>query len=607
MRKQSPTLILLPVAILLAGCATPRAGGPGGPYGGYNPREPDQELARAVASSEIKGLPVFDPDELARRLDARRSPVATDRLVVARALIQAGVHQERHRRPWLAAGRYLEAAGEAEAVLRHHPRGSVHDAALTIYSTASRSFLRLWAAPNANGLRERWEVQGLRGPRVVTRSALPSLEWPKGRITQLVPADTVKRRRLKPRVTIEGLGLPMVAGIIRQPGELAPRRNDVPATSLLDPADAPGEPDRVALLDPKRAETIPLAGSKYPVAADFTTPLDRELLIHRGIRFMEIMGVLNPAKFMQKEGIYVLDPFDPDRIPVVFIHGLQSSSFAWLPMINGLTADPAIRRRYQFWVYQYPTGLPISLASAHVRDHLDKVNELYRSAGRSDNGNRMVLVGHSMGGLHSRMQIIDSGNEFYSTFAQIPLEDLPITESTRASLRKSLLFEHRPYVARVVFIATPHKGSEIAGGWIGKLTVVLIRAPGDVLGMTRELLTLRNSIPGILIRRPPTSIAGLSPTSGFVRALNSRPLPKDVPYHSIIGDRGRGDTPRSSDGVVPYWSSHVEGAASEKIVPSDHGALRNPEGIAETRRILLEHLSATAPRAKGGRRPALRR
>ncbi|NJM38630.1 MAG: alpha/beta hydrolase, partial [Akkermansiaceae bacterium] len=64
-------------------------------------------------------------------------------------------------------------------------------------------------------------------------------------------------------------------------------------------------------------------------------------------------------------------------------------------------------------------------------------------------------------------------------------------------------------------------------------------------------------------------------------------IPIGVPHHSIIGDRGKGDTPNSSDGVVAYWSSHLNSAASEKIVPAGHGAFDHPEAITELRRILL--------------------
>ena len=71
-------------------------------------------------------------------------------------------------------------------------------------------------------------------------------------------------------------------------------------------------------------------------------------------------------------------------------------------------------------------------------------------------------------------------------------------------------------------------------------------------------------------------------------------IPIQVPYHSVIGDRGKGDTPNSSDGVVPYWSSHLDGARSELIVPGPHGAYSLPPTIAELKRIFKLHLASNA-------------
>ena len=107
------------------------------------------------------------------------------------------------------------------------------------------------------------------------------------------------------------------------------------------------------------------------------------------------------------------------------------------------------------------------------------------------------------------------------------------------------------------------------------------------------------------LNRLPNSIDTLAHNDPFVKEMNTLPMAKRIPYHSIIGDRGRGDTPNSSDGVVPYWSSHVSGAKSERIVPSGHGANQNPQGIAEVIRILNEHV---AGKGSGNRpRPGLRR
>jgi hypothetical protein len=88
------------------------------------------------------------------------------------------------------------------------------------------------------------------------------------------------------------------------------------------------------------------------------------------------------------------------------------------------------------------------------------------------------------------------------------------------------------------------------------------------------------------LKRFPNSVDTLAPNNRFVVAINKIPIAPGIPYHSIVGDRGRGDTPNSSDSVVAYWSSHLDGAVSEKIVPSNHSTPLNSEAIAEVHRIL---------------------
>jgi hypothetical protein len=160
-------------------------------------------------------------------------------------------------------------------------------------------------------------------------------------------------------------------------------------------------------------------------------------------------------------------------------------------------------------------------------------------------------------------------------------------------LTESFLFRSRPEIGRVVFLATPHRGSELAGGWIGRLGSTLIRAPQSLLKASMEAVRfVASDETARTVRRVPTSIETLSPQSPFVKAINGIPRRREVPVHSIIGDRGKGDTPNSSDGVVPYWSSHLDAAVSEKIVPSDHSAHQHPAAIAEVLRILKASNSA---------------
>ncbi len=160
-------------------------------------------------------------------------------------------------------------------------------------------------------------------------------------------------------------------------------------------------------------------------------------------------------------------------------------------------------------------------------------------------------------------------------------------------MKRALIFRTDPNVLRIVFMNTPHRGSQLAIGFVGRMAVRLIRLPVTVVKeMTYAIGDVVNERAGGRLSIP-TSIHGLSPKSEFLAALDR--LPIRAPHHSIIGDRGRGDTPNSSDRVVPYWSSHLASAESELIVPGDHGSYKLPQANAELRRILREHLSKKTP------------
>ena len=271
--------------------------------------------------------------------------------------------------------------------------------------------------------------------------------------------------------------------------------------------------------------------------------------------------------------LILLEPYDPQRIPVLLVHGLNSHPRMWTDIINDLRADPKLRGKYQFMLFYYPTGWPISYSSMRLRDELAA---LQKSVGPTK---PMVLIGHSMGGLLSRMQVINPGRTIWdkqlgtnadSLYAKLPSSSLP---------KRALLFNADPHIGREVYICVPHRGSGLADlsltGWFIKL----VKLPTTITSAFIDL-------PGNVIQRGQlTSVAGLSPSNPLYKALDEIPIV--VPYHSIIGDRGRGDTPNSSDGVVPYWSSHLAGAQSEIIVPENHSSYKDPQAIRELRRILL--------------------
>ncbi|HXM27426.1 MAG TPA: alpha/beta fold hydrolase [Chthoniobacterales bacterium] len=280
-------------------------------------------------------------------------------------------------------------------------------------------------------------------------------------------------------------------------------------------------------------------------------------------------------KTESKSGLYLLEPYDPNRIPVVFVHGLLSSGYTWLNVSNAVRADPEIRRRYQVWAFFYPTGNPILYSALRLREDLALAQKKYGLK------HGIVLVGHSMGGILCRLQATDIGPaDWTAIFHARATELLPLV-NTKPLLRDALLFRANPLVKRIIFISTPHRGSAIASGGIGALGDRLIRFPAIITSsVPRQIARLANAR-GMRI---PTSIDGLSPKSPLFMVYDR--LPIRSPHHSIIGDRGRGDTPNSSDGVVPYWSSHLDTASSELIVPTGHGAMNNSLAIAEIQRIL---------------------
>jgi pimeloyl-ACP methyl ester carboxylesterase len=300
-----------------------------------------------------------------------------------------------------------------------------------------------------------------------------------------------------------------------------------------------------------------------------------------------VPALLDPEKFANKARLIQLQPYDAKKNPVLFVHGLQSTPVSWAPMLNALWADPVVRRNYQVWVFNYPTGYPIPYSALLLRRQLDALDKAF------PNHRPILLVGHSMGGIISRLMIADSrGDKVWRYFFGTPPAQTALSSESKALLKEALIFKPQRDVARVIFISTPHRGSMIAQNPVGRIASSLIRKPLEFVRLGPEIMqaSVVQEDPGVMkLKRMPNSIDTLSPNDAWVKIVNTLPLAKNVPYHSIIGDRGRGDTPNSSDGVVAYRSSHVAGAKSEKIVPSAHGANQTAEGIAEVIRILKEH------------------
>jgi len=294
---------------------------------------------------------------------------------------------------------------------------------------------------------------------------------------------------------------------------------------------------------------------------------------------------------MDHAGLYQFQRFDPEKIPVVMVHGLMSRPETWVPAVNGLLADKEVREHYQFWFFLYPTGLPVWASAAKLRAELDRYRQALDPQHNNPNFSRMVLAGHSMGGLISSLQVREGGKKLWKQFTDTPPSEMNLTPKLKERVIRIVEFQPRPEIARVVFFSVPHRGSDLAVNPFAEFFSRLIKLPFTFLKADQLVLqrAVHQEMRDLFVA-PANSVTFLRAKSPLLQAILNLPMKKGVPYHSIIGDRGKGDTPESSDGVVPYWSSHLDGAASEKIVPSGHGSNENPEGIEEFRRILQNSL-----------------
>ena len=346
-----------------------------------------------------------------------------------------------------------------------------------------------------------------------------------------------------------------------------------------------GNTATIRLLDPYSAETVAFAGRTRPLAADFTTVASRSVARDRTDK-LGFARLINPDRYAATAALSMVQPYDPARIPVLMVHGLDSTAATWLTLYRELMRDPEIRRNYQFWFFSYPSGYPYPYSASLLR------KELARVRSQHPDQKDLVIIGHSMGGVISRLVLLDPGERIWKSYFGTTPDKTALTGMSRQLLEEAFIFDPVPHVSRAIFISSPHRGSEIASNWIGRLSSRLVRPPAllaDIRDSVVNILTVDDA--AMHLNRAANSIDTLAPNDRFVRVTKELPVANGVPYHSIMGNRGKpGPKEESSDGVVPYWSSHLDGARSEQLVPSGHGAHRHPQGVEEVHRILRLHL-----------------
>jgi pimeloyl-ACP methyl ester carboxylesterase len=343
-----------------------------------------------------------------------------------------------------------------------------------------------------------------------------------------------------------------------------------------------------SLFDPRLAEQVSYLGQRATLASDYTTPIAVTATEQRK-RKLGLGGLLHGGAYLGSTGLYPTQPYTEKKIPVVLVHGLLSDQDTWAYLLNEIAADPELRKRYQYWVYYYPTGLPVPYSAFLMRDQIAKIRAQEHPGGSHSPLRRVIVVGHSMGGLLARFMVSNSGDALYNAYFIKPIGQLNLTPERRERLRRAMYFKAEPGIQSVVFIATPHRGSGLADNPLAYLVRQFVKQPPSVKEeISATFVANRESMVHPIGVRG--SLDSLSPENEIYVALPKMKIPTQIRLHSIIGNRGDGRTVGSSDGVVPYSSSHLDGVASEVMVPAGHsGTLKRPETAKELRRILKEN------------------
>jgi pimeloyl-ACP methyl ester carboxylesterase len=431
--------------------------------------------------------------------------------------------------------------------------------------------------------------------------------WGSFKLVDFVQAAEFDVRGLRNRYRWPGIGAPLIAatqpleGVTIPAYARIPPKIKVPVTAILrlenveEGLKTGKVHGNLELYTTGEATVINIGGREVPLEYELSSAMAYTLEGSQVYR-LELKGLFSGdfsligKKARYQDGIFLMEPYRPGRIPVIFVHGTASSPARWAEMFNELSNDQQLWGTYQFWLFTYNTGNPIIYSAGILSDGLRKTVDELDPEGKDPSLRKMVVVGHSQGGLLTKLTAVDSGMSFWTT--EIPFDEVKASPETKEILRRSVFFSPVPSVKRVVFLATPHGGSFVAGGWIGRLTSKFISLPFRLANTMKEVVTQNPQLRAVRsLKDIPRSTDNMDPKSPFIKKLGEMPIAHGVTAHSVIAVKNHNDPKEKwNDGVVEYKSAHIDGVDSELVVRSGHSTQDHPQTIEEVRRILLQHL-----------------
>ena len=436
---------------------------------------------------------------------------------------------------------------------------------------------------------------------------LVGFDWKEEDIHDLLPAEDYRSNEIGPTSRWKGLGVPLIG--IRYAGQTVEDTLYLPVTAFPITAlyiphedfdlEATETRDMIHLVNPWSQEGLTVGDTEIPIEADLSTPLNY-MLKNTGFDNKSWEGFV-VGKEELKGSVFLIQPHRRGRIPVVLCHGLLSSPEPWETLVNGLMSDPWIRQHYEFWFMEYPTGLGILVNAWDLRESLWNLRRTLDPDETDPGLDRIVLIGHSMGGLISTVLSHDSGQAFWDMAWDVPVEQLDLTPEEREGLQSFLCFERLPFIERVIFLGTPHQGAPLASrpiGWLGTKLVDLPKSGRALLKSIGNRNLQHARVP--LDEDSFTSVWQLRQGSPMMQAMNRLEHPAKVHFHNVVGNISEASK-EGTDGTVPIASASIDWAETEIEVPARHTEIqRHPLTIQEIHRLLVEHVQGDTEKVPVG-------
>ncbi|MCF7971652.1 MAG: alpha/beta hydrolase [Methylococcaceae bacterium] len=444
------------------------------------------------------------------------------------------------------------------------------------------------------------------------------MSWGGYPLDRFISTTALEVNGLRNRYHNSGIGVPLAASLAKAPASAKKiigsnrlgARTKVSVTALLRFDNARTKlskgniSGRIEVYSANKTDTVIIDGQKQPIESDPTAALAYQLN-DSPLYTMEVSGFFNSSIFTSglvpkdrtQDGLFIMQPYQVGKIPLVLVHGTASSPARWAELINELNGDPDIRARYQIWLFMYDSARGIGYSAGRLRTALtNTVHELDPDS-KDPALQEIVVAGHSQGGLLTKLTVIDSGTKFWDLLSKKPFEQTKLSPEIKEFIQQSVFYTPLPFVKRVIFISTPQHGamlatSKIVTGLVYKLVTLPLTAVKTTALLAKLATASGDEKLAAMLSRPQTSVDNMNANNPALQTLASIPVTA-VPAHSIIAVEGKGPIEEGDDGVVAYKSAHIDEAVSELVVNSGHSCQSQPEVIEEVKRILFEHLSAS--------------